>query len=78
VHWVSGLGVMPGHWAHQEPAPHEIGYYVVLELDAERDPETDTTIRRRVGGGSYRTLREANEALDDTRERARLGWLPLG
>jgi hypothetical protein len=22
VHWVSGLGVMPGHWAHREPAPH--------------------------------------------------------
>jgi hypothetical protein len=22
VHWVSGLGVSPGHWAHCEPAPH--------------------------------------------------------
>jgi hypothetical protein len=22
VHWVSGLGIMPGHWAHREPAPH--------------------------------------------------------
>jgi hypothetical protein len=22
VHWVSGLGVMPGRWAHAEPAPH--------------------------------------------------------
>lgn len=22
VHWVSGLGVSPGHWAHREPAPH--------------------------------------------------------
>jgi hypothetical protein len=22
VHWVAGLGVSPGHWAHQEPAPH--------------------------------------------------------
>jgi hypothetical protein len=22
VHWVSGLGVAPGHWAHREPAPH--------------------------------------------------------
>jgi hypothetical protein len=22
VHWVSGLGVSPGHWAHAEPAPH--------------------------------------------------------
>jgi len=22
VHWVSGLGVTPGHWAHGEPAPH--------------------------------------------------------
>jgi hypothetical protein len=21
VHWVSGLGVQPGHWAHREPAP---------------------------------------------------------
>jgi NYN domain len=21
VHWVSGLGVTPGHWAHREPAP---------------------------------------------------------
>jgi hypothetical protein len=24
VHWVPGLGVEPGHWAHAEPAPqHE-------------------------------------------------------
>jgi hypothetical protein len=24
VHWVPGLGVQPGHWAHSEPAPqHE-------------------------------------------------------
>jgi hypothetical protein len=22
VHWVSGLGVSPGHWAHRQPAPH--------------------------------------------------------
>ena len=22
VHWVSGLGVTSGHWAHREPAPH--------------------------------------------------------
>jgi hypothetical protein len=22
VHWVGGLGVSPGHWAHREPAPH--------------------------------------------------------
>jgi hypothetical protein len=22
VHWVSGLGSQPGHWAHREPAPH--------------------------------------------------------
>jgi hypothetical protein len=22
VHWVSGLGIDPGHWAHREPAPH--------------------------------------------------------
>jgi hypothetical protein len=22
VHWISGLGVSPGHWAHREPAPH--------------------------------------------------------
>jgi hypothetical protein len=22
VHWVSGLGVSPGHWALREPAPH--------------------------------------------------------
>jgi hypothetical protein len=22
VHWVSGLGVSPWHWAHREPAPH--------------------------------------------------------
>lgn len=22
VHWVSGLGSAPGHWAHREPAPH--------------------------------------------------------
>ena len=23
VHWVSGLGITPGHWAHREPAPHD-------------------------------------------------------
>ena len=22
VHWVSGLGITPGHWAQREPAPH--------------------------------------------------------
>ena len=22
VHWVTGLGVSPGQWAHREPAPH--------------------------------------------------------
>jgi hypothetical protein len=22
VHWVAGLGVAPGHWAHAEPAPN--------------------------------------------------------
>jgi hypothetical protein len=22
VHWVAGLGVTPGHWAHRESAPH--------------------------------------------------------
>jgi hypothetical protein len=22
VHWMSGLGVSPGHWVHREPAPH--------------------------------------------------------
>jgi hypothetical protein len=21
VHWISGLGVTPGHWSHAEPAP---------------------------------------------------------
>jgi hypothetical protein len=25
VHWVSGLGVSPGYWAHAEPAPHGAG-----------------------------------------------------
>jgi hypothetical protein len=24
VHWVSGLGVESGHWAHREPAPHAV------------------------------------------------------
>lgn len=25
VHWVAGLGITPGHWAHAEPAPaHDI------------------------------------------------------
>jgi hypothetical protein len=23
VHWVPGLGVSAGHWAHREPAPHD-------------------------------------------------------
>jgi hypothetical protein len=22
VHWIGGLCVRPGHWAHREPAPH--------------------------------------------------------
>lgn len=22
VHWVAGLGIEVGHWAHREPAPH--------------------------------------------------------
>jgi hypothetical protein len=22
VHWVAGLGISIGHWAHREPAPH--------------------------------------------------------
>jgi hypothetical protein len=22
VHWVSGLGIQPGHWSHAEPGPH--------------------------------------------------------
>jgi hypothetical protein len=22
VHWVAGLGISAGHWAHREPAPH--------------------------------------------------------
>jgi hypothetical protein len=22
VHWVGGLGITPGHWAHREPAPN--------------------------------------------------------
>jgi hypothetical protein len=22
THWIPGLGVEPGHWAHREPAPH--------------------------------------------------------
>ncbi len=22
VHYVAGLGVTPGHWAHREPSPH--------------------------------------------------------
>lgn len=52
-------------------------YYVVLELDLERDPETDERIRRRVGGGSYRTSREAREALSDALDRARQGWRDL-
>ena len=24
VHWVSGLGSNPGHWAHLEPAPNGV------------------------------------------------------
>jgi hypothetical protein len=39
VHWVSGLGVSPGHWAHAEPAPHgETAVYASLQLPStERD-----------------------------------------
>lgn len=49
-------------------------YYVVLELDLERDPETDERIRRRAGAGSYRTRREADAALSDAMDAARRGW----
>jgi ATP-dependent protease HslVU (ClpYQ) peptidase subunit len=24
VHWVSGVGPLPGHWAHAEPAPDHV------------------------------------------------------
>jgi len=31
VHWVSGVGAEPGHWAHAEPAP--TGHDPVLSQD---------------------------------------------
>jgi hypothetical protein len=38
VHWVSGLGVSPGHWAHREPAPHgEPRCSAELLIDCEED-----------------------------------------
>lgn len=49
-------------------------FYVVLELDLERNPETGERIRNRAGGGSYRTRREADDALADTLDAARRGW----
>ncbi len=49
-------------------------YYVVLELDLERDPETDERIRTRAGAGSFRTRREADAALSDALEASRRGW----
>jgi integrase len=49
-------------------------YYVDLELDPERDPESGARIRRRVGAGSYRTKKEADQVLRDALEQARRGW----
>jgi hypothetical protein len=43
VHWVSGLGVTPGHWAHREPAPHG-------------EPAGQTTNRGHRGISPYRPL----------------------
>jgi hypothetical protein len=49
-------------------------YYVALELDRERDPDTGRIERRRVGAGSYKTKREAEEALREALVGARRGW----
>jgi integrase len=49
-------------------------YLVRLELDAEHDPGSGERIRRRRGGGSYRTRRQAEEALRDALEAGRRGW----
>ncbi len=45
VHWVPGLGVTAGHWAHREPAPHcEPGCLDTLECFRARDVPFDTHI----------------------------------
>jgi hypothetical protein len=36
VHWVSGLSLSPGHWAHAEPAPHGEPEVVHSEVRAPR------------------------------------------
>jgi hypothetical protein len=36
VHWVAGLGVKPGHWAHREPAPHGAPVLVGMLREADR------------------------------------------
>lgn len=42
VHWVAGLGVTPGHWAHREPAPrtHSLG------LKRRKDSLQETALKR--------------------------------
>src|SRR5436190_22928567 len=47
---------------------------VSLELDPTIDPDTGARIRRRRGGGTYRTRREAEEALRDALDASRRGW----
>jgi integrase len=49
-------------------------YLLVLELDHELEPETGERVRHRVGAGSFRTRREADDALRDALERSRHGW----
>jgi integrase len=48
--------------------------WFVWSLDPEHDPETGQRVRRRRGGGSYRTRRQAEEALRDALEAGRRGW----
>jgi hypothetical protein len=49
-------------------------WWVSLELDPTIDPDTGARIRRRRGGGTYRTRREAEETLRDALDASRRGW----
>jgi integrase len=49
-------------------------WWVSLELDPTIDPDTGARIRRRRGGGTYRTRRGAEEALRDALDASRRGW----
>ena len=44
VHWVSGLGVKPGHWGHREPGP-PISWRIGCEVRPKHLPSLKPAMR---------------------------------